>query len=122
MLLVASSPYRRTGPLWNAFRQHFGKPSPVLVWKAPTATMNPSAPVAEITRAYEEDPERAAAEFGAEFRRDIAPFVDREAVEACVVIGRRELPPVSGINYVGFVDPSGGSNDSLRDCDSARRR
>jgi hypothetical protein len=73
MLLAASSPFRRTGPLWQAFRQHFGKPSPVLVWKAPTATMNPGVDTTEIDRAYEEDQERASAEFGAEFRRDIAP-------------------------------------------------
>ena len=53
-------------------------------------------PADEIERAHEEDPEKAASEFGAKFRRDIAPFVDREAVEACVVIGRRELPQVPG--------------------------
>lgn len=113
MLLAGSSPYRRTGPLWNAYKRHYGRPSPVLFWKAPTLVMNPLASKSEITRAYEEDPQKAAAEFGAEFRQDLAPFVDPEAVEALVVQGRRELPPVNGLSYVAFVDPSGGSSDSM---------
>jgi hypothetical protein len=113
MLLCSSSPYRRTGPLWTAYRAHYGKPSPILFWKAPTITMNPLASAEEIARAYEEDPQKAMAEYGAEFRQDIAAFVDREAVEAVVAVGRRELPPAGGTSYFAFVDPSGGSSDSM---------
>jgi hypothetical protein len=113
LLLAASSPYRRSGPLWQAYRTHFGKPSPVLFWKAPTRTMNPLAPAEEIARAYDEDPQRAAAEFGGEFRSDIAAYIDREALEAVTVLGRRELPPQSNRSYVAFVDPSGGSQDAF---------
>jgi hypothetical protein len=36
MLLCASSPYARRGVLWSAYRKHFGKDGPVLVWKADT--------------------------------------------------------------------------------------
>jgi len=39
--------------------------------------------------------------------------VPREAVEACVEPGRRELPPVAGLSYHAFVDPSGGSQDAM---------
>ncbi|HLY44336.1 MAG TPA: hypothetical protein VKQ73_02050 [Stellaceae bacterium] len=113
MLLAGSSPYRRTGPLWDAFRRHYGKPSPVLFWKAPTLMMNRLAPADEIARAYEEDPQKAAAEYGAEFRQDIAAFIDREAVEAVVAEGRFELPRVTGTAYTAFVDPSGGSQDAM---------
>jgi len=49
----------------------------------------------------------------AEFRSDIESFVSREAVEACVSVGVRERAPVSGIRYSAFVDPSGGSADSM---------
>ena len=63
MLLCASSPYSRRGVLWNAYRKHFGKDSDVLVWQAPTKTMNPSVPQAVIDDAYERDPAVAAAEF-----------------------------------------------------------
>jgi hypothetical protein len=113
MLLAGSSPYRRAGPLWDAYRRHYGRVSPVLFWQAPTLTMNSLASQAEIARAYEEDPQKAEAEFGAEFRRDLAPFVDPEVVEAAVVEGRFELPRVHGVSYFAFVDPSGGSADSM---------
>lgn len=44
-----------------------------------------------------EDPERAAAEHGAQFRTDIQAFITREAVEDVVSRGVRELPPGGGI-------------------------
>ena len=49
---------------------------------------------------------------GAEFRRDIESFVSQEVVDACRIPGRRELPFVASVRYMGFVDPSGGSQDS----------
>jgi hypothetical protein len=75
--------------------------------------MNPTVDPALIARAYEEDESAAAAEYGAEFRRDIEGFVSREAVDAVVIPGRRELPPVEGVSYAAFCDPSGGSSDSM---------
>jgi hypothetical protein len=114
LLLCISSPYARRGALWDAYRQHFGKDGdPVLVWQAPTAAMNPLVDEQVIAEAYAQDEAAAAAEYGAEFRRDIESFVSREAVEACVIPGRRELPAAVGTRYCGFVDPSGGSADSF---------
>ena len=66
-----------------------------------------------VAEAYEDDPQSAAAEYGAEFRGDIADFVSREVVDACTIRGRVELLPASGTRYVAFVDPSGGSADSM---------
>jgi hypothetical protein len=85
----------------------------VLVWKAPTPTMNPTVPQAVIDEATERDPLSAAAEFGAEFRTDVESYVTREVIEAAVVDGRYELPRVEGVRYFGFTDPSGGSADSM---------
>ena len=114
MLIGASSPYARRGALWTAYRQHFGKDGdPVLVWKSDTRTMNPLVPQRTIDEAMQADPVSAAAEWMAEFRSDIESFVSREAVEACVSVGVRERAPVSGIRYSAFVDPSGGSADSM---------
>jgi hypothetical protein len=113
MLLCASSPYARRGALWEAYRRHFGQPSPVLVWKADTRTMNPTVPQAVIDEATETDPANAAAEYGGEFRGDIESFVSREAIDAAVVPGRFELAPLMGVAYVAFVDPSGGSSDAM---------
>ena len=49
-----------------------------------------------------------------EFRRDVEGFVDREAVEAVTIPGRRELPPVHNVIYSAFVDRAGGGGpDSM---------
>jgi hypothetical protein len=113
MLLCASSPYARRGALWTAYRNFFGKHGPALIWKADTRTMNPTVPLSFIEEAYETDPAHAAAEYGAEFRTDVETYVAREVVEAAVVLGQHELPPIRGISYVAFTDPSGGSADSM---------
>ncbi len=114
LLVGISSPYARRGELWRAYAQHFAKDGdPVLVWQAATANMNATIDPAVIAAAYEEDEPRAAAEYGAEFRRDVETFVAREAVDACVIPDRRELPPVSEVGYTAFCDPSGGSSDSF---------
>ena len=114
MMLGASSPYSRRGALWEAHRRHYGQDcARTLVWQAPTRVMNPSVPQADIDTEYEADPARAAAEYGAQFRSDIESFVSREVIDAAVVPGRFELPPVTGVHYMAFVDPSGGSADSM---------
>jgi hypothetical protein len=114
MLLIASSPYAKRGLLWDSYKRHYGRDdSPVLVWKAPTITMNPTLDLSEIELAREEDPESARSEFDAEFRNDISALLDRATIEAAVVTGRRELPKVSRMSYSAFVDPSGGSSDSM---------
>ena len=114
MLLCASSPYARRGALWDAYHRHHGKNGdPILVWQADTRTMNPTVPQQLIDKAMERDPSSASAEYGAQFRRDIESFVNREAVDACVAVGVHERAPVSGVSYVAFVDPSGGSANSM---------
>jgi hypothetical protein len=114
LLLGISTPYARRGALWEAYRRHYGRDGdPVLVWQADTRTMNPTVDPRVIDAAYETDAATAGAEYGAQFRRDIESFVDREALDAVVIPGRRELPPVAGVSYVAFVDPSGGSQDSM---------
>ena len=75
--------------------------------------MNPSVDKKVIADAYEQDESAAAAEYGAQFRRDIESFVPAEAVEAVVIPGRFELPPLDGFQHYAFVDPSGGSQDSM---------
>jgi hypothetical protein len=114
MLLCASSPYARRGALWDAHRKHYAKDNdPVLVWQADTRTMNPTVSQTVIDEATERDPASAAAEYGAQFRSDIESYISRDAVEACVTLGVRERAPLANIDYVAFVDPSGGSADSM---------
>ncbi|MDF3625778.1 hypothetical protein [Brytella acorum] len=75
--------------------------------------MNPALDPAIVEEAHEEDPAAAAAEYGAEFRSDIASFISPEVIQACTVPGRFELPFVKTHRYRAFVDPSGGSGDSF---------
>jgi hypothetical protein len=109
MLLVASSPYAERGALWNAYRKHHGKDnSPVLTWKAPTRTMNPSIPQSIVDEAMESDPASAMAEYGAQFRSDVSQFVEREIVERAVDRGVVSRPPVPGLVYRCFLDAASG--------------
>lgn len=114
LLLAISSPYGRKGEMWRAYKNHFGQDSEhVLVWQATSQQMNPGIPPGIIEAAYADDPVLAAAEYGAEFRRDLEAFVSQEVLDRAIVPGRHELPPLSGVSYTAFVDPSGGSADSM---------
>jgi hypothetical protein len=114
ILMLASSPYAKRGELYAAFRRHFGSDDArALVWKADTATMNPKIDPAIIAEAYDSDPEAVRAEYGAEFRDDLADYITREAVDAVVCWGRSELPPEPDVTYAAFCDPSGGVNDAM---------
>jgi hypothetical protein len=114
MLLCASSPHSRRGALWTAYDKHYGKDGdPILVWQAETRSMNASVPQSYIDQHVAEDPTRASAEYGAQFRGDLECFVSLEAVRSCVHPGVYERAPQPGVGYHCFTDPSGGSSDSF---------
>jgi hypothetical protein len=114
LLAIISSPHARRGELWNLYKRYYGLAGDphVLVAKAPSRTMNPSLPESVVRRATERDAV-AASEYGAEFRSDVANFIDREIVMAAVMPGIKEIMPSAGNSYLGFCDPSGGSSDSF---------
>jgi hypothetical protein len=116
VLLGASSPHARRGVLWNAYRKHYGQDSAVLVWHAPTRSMNATVRQSIIDDAMADDRPRALAEYYAQFRVDVETFISREVVEANVEVGCIERPPIAGQRYHAFVDPSGGSSDSMTLC------
>jgi hypothetical protein len=114
-LIVISSPYAKRGEVWNTYRRHYGSEGDprILVAQGASRDFNPSLPQSVVDRAMERDPASAAAEYLAQFRSDIDSFATREAVEACVEFGVFERAPLSSLRYFGFVDPSGGSQDSM---------
>jgi hypothetical protein len=114
-LLCITCPYARKGAVWEAYRRHYGQDdSRVLVWQAPTTVMNPSVDQAVIDAAYADDPESASAEYGAQFRSDIAAFISAAVVAKATMKGTLELPRVQGVHYCGAIDASGGSgSDSM---------
>jgi hypothetical protein len=114
MVIAGSSPYARRGVLWDAFRRWHGKDDARnLVWQAATRVMNPTVSQDFVDKEFERDPASANAEYGAEFRSDVAEFVSMNVLDGCTADGVFELPPMSGTAYVAFVDPSGGSSDSM---------
>jgi hypothetical protein len=114
LLLCLSSPYAKRGELWRAYSRHFGKSdAPGLVWQADSQTMNPTLSRRVVDQAYARDTVSASAEFGGQFRSDIGSLISPDALARVVIAGRSELPPLPGGSYLGFVDPSGGSADSM---------
>jgi hypothetical protein len=121
MLIGLTSVYARRGEVWRMFEKHFGKDSAdVLIVNGATTTMNPTISQTVIDTAYEDDPIAAAAEYGAEFRRDVEVFLPAEALDAVRMPGRFEQPFHAGVTshaahaYVAFLDPAGGTGqDSM---------
>jgi hypothetical protein len=114
-LLALSSPYGKTGVLYESFRDHYGKAdSDVLVWRASTRQMNPLISEKVIDRERSRDAASSRSEWDAQFREDLESYISREALELLVIPDRRDLPPTSELQYSAFVDPAGGSGqDSM---------
>lgn len=113
-LIALSSPYAKRGTLWTAFKRHFGGDSTrVLVAQAPSLAMNPTLDPAVVEAAMAEDPERAQAEYGAQFRSDISTFLDIELIERASRSKPLHLPPSEREQYFAFADPNGGGADEF---------
>lgn len=119
LLMVISSPYSQSGEFFKAHERFFGQEhSSILFLKGATEYFNPSVDVSVIRDAFEEDPIAAASEYGSLedgilFRSDVSDFIGPEALQACVIPGRVQLPPCENVTYRAFCDPSGGSSDSM---------
>jgi hypothetical protein len=114
MIVAISSPYRKAGLLHAKFKQHYGQDDDdVLVVRAPTRAFNPLIPQSVIDAEIARDPAANRAEYLAEFRDDIGGWMLAEIIESAVDTGVRVRPPVAGVKYVAFADPSGGARDSF---------
>jgi hypothetical protein len=113
LLIGIGSPYRKNGVLFEAWKRHYGHDSDVLAIQASSQQMNPTIPQSVIDRAMEADPVAARSEWFAQFRDDIGSFLDSDAIERSIEVGRLERPPQPGVQYVAFCDPSGGAHDAM---------
>jgi hypothetical protein len=103
-LLLVSSPYAMSGVLWDIWQQR-DKDEDTLVWHAPTALMNPTVTKRFLAKEKERDPENFRREYLAEFTEAISSFLSAEAIQACIVPGRTELPPDTEAHvYVAAID------------------
>jgi hypothetical protein len=108
-LVKISTPYMKSGILYDDFKRAFGQDDPdLLVWRASSLLMNPSLRAERLDRERRLDPSRFAREYEAEFAEDVATFLPAALVDGAVQVGRRELPPQRGCRYVGACDTSGG--------------
>ncbi|HEV2160902.1 MAG TPA: hypothetical protein VGR52_01515 [Stellaceae bacterium] len=113
-LIIISSPWRKSGVVYERFRDYFGKPDEhFLVIRGATRVFNPTIAQSLVDEELERDPQTARAEWLAEFRDDISGFVDPDLVQRAVERGRTVLPPREGVIYHAFADPSGGAGDSF---------
>jgi hypothetical protein len=113
ILIGISSPYMRAGFLYDQYKRYFGQDDGPLIWQAPSRVMNPTLDEKLIEKSIAEDPEAGRSEFLAEWRQDLSSFLDLELIERSVIPGRYELPPMAGVRYTAFCDPSGGRGDAM---------
>jgi hypothetical protein len=113
VLFAASSPGSKRGVLYDTDRDNFGRDGPMLVWRATTMEMRPGFPERIITRALALDPQRAGAEWLAEYRSDLEQWLSRETVDSLIIPDRRVLPHQRRWSYKVYVDPSGGAADGF---------
>ena len=113
-LVKISTPYMKSGVLWEDFQQYYAKANPdVLVWRAPTLLMNPAIDAARLARERRKDPTRHAREYEAMFSDDLEAFLPAAWLDAAVVDGRYGLAPRVGVTYVATADPTGGGTDTF---------
>jgi hypothetical protein len=114
MIIGISSPYRKSGLLYNKYKRYFGQDDDdILVIQAPTRVLNPTIDQSFIDQALAEDPVGARSEWLAEFRSDISGYLDLEVIESAIDRGVTVRPPRKGVAYVSGCDPSGGVRDSF---------
>jgi hypothetical protein len=111
MLIGISSAYRRTGLLYNKFKQYFGVAGDdTLVVQGPSKVFNATLDDEAISAQRAADPQAAKSEWDSEWRDDLSGFLDENVIDGSINPDRPlELPPRSDLHYRAFVDASGGS-------------
>jgi hypothetical protein len=114
MLILISTAHKRSGLLYQRYKEHYGKNDPdVLVVRGSTLQFNPTFDAKVIERQIASDPQLYRAEYLSEWRDDLSSFLSRDLLEAAVDVGVLVRPPITETRYFAFVDPSGGSHDSF---------
>jgi hypothetical protein len=112
-LIAISSPYSRSGILYDHWERYWGKPDKnVLVWRAPTPVMNPTIPIDLIDAEMEKDRSAASSEWYAEWRSAIEGILDPDLLKAAAVLPGT-LSYQNYTVYQAFCDPSGGRVDAF---------
>jgi hypothetical protein len=113
MLILISSVHKRSGILYQRWKDHYGRDGDVLVLRGTTRQFNASFDEAIIQKALAEDRERYSAEYLSEWRDDLSTWLSRDLLDAAIDPGVLVRSPVNGVAYVAGCDASGGRNDSF---------
>ncbi len=109
ILCVISSPFAKSGAVYDAYSRSYGVDGDILIWKAPSKVMNPLLKQDLIDQAMAEDREAAMSEWEADFRSDISSFINPEIIDQCTAWGCHERAPLETNTYFAFTDMAGGS-------------
>jgi len=114
LLLAISTVYARYGITFDVFAVGYGKDEKDrVIFRAGTLDLNPTYPQEVIDQELAVDPAGASAEYLSEFRSDRESYLSGDVIDAAVIRDRFELEPQKKIRFFAFVDPSGGSRDSM---------
>jgi hypothetical protein len=114
MLILISTAHKRSGLLYQKWKDAYGRNDPdILVVKGTTLQFNPLFDAKIIERQIASDPALYRAEYFSEWRDDLSSFISRDLLEAAVDRGVLVRPPIAGTKYFAFADPSGGAHDSF---------
>ena len=108
-LVKISTPYVRSGVLFDDFQRGYGHDDPdLLVWRASSALMNPTITPERLDRERRLDPIRFEREYEAEFTDDLASAFEHAVLMRCVETDVRDRAPVHGVVYAAFADAAAG--------------
>jgi hypothetical protein len=110
-LLLVSSPWSKTGPLWTAWQHRLERREP-LVMRMSTTMGNPVLTAERMEEERARDPQRYEREINAEFLDAASALLPGDSVDACTAKGRWETVPKSGMSYVARID-AGFRTDSF---------
>jgi hypothetical protein len=93
LIVGISTPYKRSGLLYDKWKAHFGKSDDdVLVVQGSSRQFNPTIDQKIVDDALAKDPEAAGAEWLGLWRRDISAFIDRGIVDSVVIPASGDTP------------------------------
>jgi hypothetical protein len=108
-LIKISTPYTKSGVLWEDFQRRRELDYPV--WQVSTFEMNPTLTPEMVESERQRCEEKYLREYLAQFTDAVNGWIVPEILDPCIVPGRRELPYHRDMNYVAAIDPAGRKND-----------
>jgi hypothetical protein len=108
-LIKISTPFRKSGILWNDAQRRSELDFPV--WQVPTSVMNPAVSSTVLEREKRRDPRKYQREYEAQFTETVCSWISPEVLERVIVRGRRDLGKMSDNYYVAAIDPGFRQSD-----------